>query len=96
MPNAALWGLLAALLRFIPYAGPVVAALIPIALAFAVDPGWTKPALTIALFVILELVTNNVLMVVTLPDSDSWGIPYVVDLSCRRRLESADDGADRL
>ena len=55
------WGLLATILRFIPYIGPVIAALVPIALSFAVAPGWTLPLLTIALFVVLELFSNNVL-----------------------------------
>ena len=61
VPNPILWGLLATILRFIPYVGPVLAALFPIALSFAVAPGWTVPALTIALFVTLELFSNNVL-----------------------------------
>jgi hypothetical protein len=61
VPNPILWGLLATILRFIPYIGPVIAALAPIALSFAVAPGWTAPLLTIALFVTLELFSNNVL-----------------------------------
>ena len=61
VPNPILWGLLATILRFIPYVGPVIAALVPIALSFAVAPGWTLPLLTIALFVTLELIINNVL-----------------------------------
>jgi predicted PurR-regulated permease PerM len=61
VPNPALWGLLATVLRFIPYVGPVIAALFPIALSFAIAPGWTLPLLTIALFVTLELFSNNVL-----------------------------------
>jgi predicted PurR-regulated permease PerM len=61
VPNPILWGLLATILRFIPYVGPVIAALGPIALSFAVAPGWTLPLLTIALFVVLELFSNNVL-----------------------------------
>ena len=61
VPNPILWGLLATILRFIPYIGPVLAALFPIALSFAVAPGWTPPLLTIALFVSLELLSNNVL-----------------------------------
>jgi predicted PurR-regulated permease PerM len=61
VPNPILWGLLATILRFIPYVGPVIAALVPIALSFAVAPGWTVPLLTIALFVTLELFSNNVL-----------------------------------
>ena len=61
VPNPALWGLLATVLRFVPYVGPVIAALFPIALSFAVAPGWTLLLLTIALFVTLELFSNNVL-----------------------------------
>jgi predicted PurR-regulated permease PerM len=61
VPNPVLWGLLATVLRFVPYVGPVIAALFPIALSFAVAPGWTLPLLTIALFVTLELFSNNVL-----------------------------------
>jgi predicted PurR-regulated permease PerM len=61
VPNPILWGLFATVLRFIPYLGPVIAALFPIVLSFAVDPGWTLPLLTIALFVTLELFSNNVL-----------------------------------
>jgi predicted PurR-regulated permease PerM len=61
VPNPILWGCLATVLRFIPYLGPVIAALFPIALSFAVAPGWTLPLLTITLFVILELFSNNVL-----------------------------------
>jgi hypothetical protein len=47
-------------LRFIPYIGPVVAAVLPISLAFAVDPGWTMVLWTIGLFIVLELVSNNI------------------------------------
>ena len=61
VPNPILWGCLATVLRFIPYLGPVIGALFPIALSFAVAPGWTLPLLTVALFVVLELFSNNVL-----------------------------------
>jgi predicted PurR-regulated permease PerM len=60
VPNAVLWGLLATLLRFIPYVGPWVAAAFPVALALAVDPGWTMLISTIVLFIVLELISNNV------------------------------------
>ncbi|AWN44387.1 phytochrome sensor protein [Methylobacterium durans] len=60
VPNPFLWGLLAALLRFVPYLGPFLAALFPVALAFAVDPGWSMLGWTIALFLVLELISNNV------------------------------------
>lgn len=59
VPNALLWGTLAFLLRFIPYVGPVMAAVFPLALALAVDPGWTMLAWTLALFLTIELISNN-------------------------------------
>lgn len=60
IPNALLWGLLSTLLRFIPFLGPWVAAAFPVALAIAVDPGWTKLAYTIGVFLVMEVVSNNV------------------------------------
>lgn len=60
VPNAVLWGLLATVLRFIPYIGPWLAALFPLALAFAVDPGWSMLLWVIGLFLVMELVSNNV------------------------------------
>ncbi len=64
VPNALLWGVLATLLRFIPYIGPWIAAAFPILLTIAVDPGWTKLLYVIGLFVVLELVSNNIVEVV--------------------------------
>lgn len=61
VPNALLWGVLAAVLRFIPFLGPVLAAALPIALSLAIDPGWTALLLTVALFVTLELFSNNIM-----------------------------------
>ena len=61
VPNAILWGALAAVLRFIPYLGPWIAAAFPILLSLASSPGWMIPLLTIALFIVLELISNNVM-----------------------------------
>lgn len=61
VPNAMLWGALTTVLRFIPYLGPWLAAMMPIALSFAVFEGWTEPLMTIGLFVVLETVSNNFL-----------------------------------
>lgn len=61
VPGAVLWGILAATLRFIPYIGPWIAAAMPIALSLAISTGWVVPLLTIGLFVVLELFSNNVL-----------------------------------
>ncbi len=60
VPNPLLWGILAGLLRFVPFAGPLMAAIPPIALAAAVDPGWSTLIMTVALFVICETIVNNV------------------------------------
>lgn len=64
IPNAMLWGLLATLLRFIPFVGPWIAAAFPIALSLAVDPGWTMLFYTLALFIVMELISNNLIEVV--------------------------------
>jgi predicted PurR-regulated permease PerM len=61
VPNAILWGALATVLRFIPYIGPWIAAVFPILLSLASSPGWMAPLLTIGLFVVLELISNNVM-----------------------------------
>lgn len=59
VPNPLLWGVLATLLRFVPYLGPTVAAILPNFLAFAVDPGWSMVLWTGALFLTMELLSNN-------------------------------------
>src|SRR5690606_11421234 len=59
IPNAALWAVLATFLRFIPYLGPVLSATFPLLLAIAVDPGWTTFVLTLALVLVIELISNN-------------------------------------
>jgi predicted PurR-regulated permease PerM len=61
LPNAALWGAIATMLRFIPYLGTIGAAILPLALAFAVDPGWTMLFWTGGLFLGLEMLTGNVI-----------------------------------
>jgi predicted PurR-regulated permease PerM len=60
VPGAILWGAVAAVMRFVPYIGPMVSAIFPLALAFAVDPGWNMVLWTLALIVALELLSNNV------------------------------------
>lgn len=60
IPNAVLWGMLAIVLRFVPYIGPIIGALVPLFLAFSVAPGWSVLLWTAALFVLLELLSNNV------------------------------------
>jgi predicted PurR-regulated permease PerM len=61
IPNPFLWGMMAALLRYIPYAGPWIAALLPFAVGFAIGSDWTKPMLVLALFGVVEILTANFL-----------------------------------
>jgi predicted PurR-regulated permease PerM len=55
VPYALLFGVLAALLRFVPYVGAWLAASLPVVMALAVFPGWTQPFEVIALFAAVEL-----------------------------------------
>jgi predicted PurR-regulated permease PerM len=57
IPNAILWGCFGTVMRFIPYVGPWIAAIIPIILSFVVTTTWSVPLLTISFFAILELIT---------------------------------------
>lgn len=55
VPNPVLWGILGGLLRFVPYIGSWIAALLPMALAMAVTPGWSKVIWTALLYGVTEL-----------------------------------------
>lgn len=61
VPNAILWGMLTLVLRFIPYIGPVLAAIFPLFLAFAVSPDWSMVFWTGALFLTIEMISSNVI-----------------------------------
>jgi predicted PurR-regulated permease PerM len=61
LPGAVVFGTLSALLRFLPYFGPWIAAALPITLSLAAFPGWQPVLLTAGLFVVLETISNNVL-----------------------------------
>ncbi|PTM39606.1 AI-2E family transporter [Bosea sp. 124] len=61
VPSALLWGILAAILRFIPYLGAILSAIFPMVIAAAVDPGWTMLAWTAALFLIAEPLAGHVI-----------------------------------
>ena len=60
-PSFVLWGALCAVLRFIPYVGPWVAAAFPVTLSLAVYPGFEVFSATLGLFVVVELLSNNVM-----------------------------------
>ncbi|MBS0469583.1 MAG: AI-2E family transporter [Proteobacteria bacterium] len=59
VPNPALWGLISGMFRYVPYIGVPIAALLPVALALAVDPGWSMMVWTLVLYVGLESVTGQ-------------------------------------
>ncbi len=61
VPHACLWGLLAAILRYVPYVGSWITAALLITLSLAVFPGWVQPLLVLGLIVVLEQVAANVL-----------------------------------
>jgi predicted PurR-regulated permease PerM len=61
IPSPILWGILGAILRFVPYIGAIIAAVFPLALAAAVDPGWSMLLWTAALFVVVEPVVGHVI-----------------------------------
>ena len=60
VPNPFLWGMTAAILRYVPYLGIWVAALMPAVLAFAVEPGWVKVPIVFGLYFGIDLLMYNV------------------------------------
>ncbi len=60
VPSPALWGVLAGLLRFLPYVGPFLAALPPLILAAAVGPDWTMSLWVVGLFIVVEPIMGYV------------------------------------
>jgi predicted PurR-regulated permease PerM len=60
LPSPLLWGVLAMLLRFVPYIGSTISAVLPVALAAAIDPHWGMAISTLALFLVAEGITGQV------------------------------------
>jgi predicted PurR-regulated permease PerM len=61
VPSAPLWGMLAMILRFVPYIGAVISAIFPLILAAAVGPDWGMVLWTGTLFLILEPLAGQVI-----------------------------------
>ncbi len=61
VPGFATWGILAAVLRFVPYVGAIISAVLPFALALAVEPGWRMAIETAALFLVAETLVGQIL-----------------------------------
>jgi predicted PurR-regulated permease PerM len=60
IPSPMVWGILAMLMRFVPYVGPFIAAAPPVLLGAVVDPGWTMMLLTGGLFLGSEFIMGQV------------------------------------
>lgn len=60
VPNPILFGVLAAIMRFVPYIGAAISALLPLIVAAAVDPGWSMVIATALLFVVVEPIAGHV------------------------------------
>ncbi|MBW6398310.1 AI-2E family transporter [Roseomonas sp. HJA6] len=61
VPNAPLWGVLAFVLRFVPFLGAWIAFLLPLIVAIATGQGWSEPLLVVALFIIVDGTVTHVL-----------------------------------
>lgn len=61
IPSAVLWGILAAILRFVPYIGAFIAAILPLTLAAAVDSGWSMLLWTGVMIIVTELIVGQVI-----------------------------------
>ncbi len=60
LPNPLLWGILAAIMRFVPFVGVVVAAVPPLLLAIAIVPGWSLAVIVLVLFAVAETAMGQV------------------------------------
>jgi predicted PurR-regulated permease PerM len=60
LPNPVLWGILAGLMRFVPFIGVFVAVVPPVLLALAVDPGWSLAFWVLGLFALSEPLMGQV------------------------------------
>lgn len=61
IPNVALWGIIAGLMRFVPYAGILISCALPFLLSLAIFPGWLKPGLVLVVFFVPEAIVANVM-----------------------------------
>lgn len=61
IPGAILWGVLTAILRFVPYVGTLMSAVFPIIIAIAIGDGWSLALITAGTVVFVEIVVGQVL-----------------------------------
>lgn len=58
--HAPLWGLIAMVMRYVPYLGTWIGLVPPTLFSLAMSDGWTQPIAVLALFLGLEAICNNV------------------------------------
>ena len=61
IPGAILWGVLTAILRFVPYVGTLMSAVFPIIIAIAIGDGWSLALVTIAIVLLAEFIVGQIL-----------------------------------
>jgi predicted PurR-regulated permease PerM len=61
LPYAPLWGTIAALMRFVPYVGAWISLVLPILFSLATAQSWFQPLAILATWIVLEILTANVL-----------------------------------
>jgi hypothetical protein len=61
IPGAILWGVLTAVLRFVPYVGVFMSAVFPIIIAAAIGEGWTLALLAAGIILLVEVIVGQVL-----------------------------------
>jgi predicted PurR-regulated permease PerM len=59
VPNATLWGVLAGILRIVPYVGTATSLILPLIVSIAIFSSWSQPLLILGLFLALELTSTN-------------------------------------
>lgn len=61
IPGAILWGVLTAVMRFVPYVGTLLSAVFPVIIAAAIGEGWSLAFMTIAIIFAVEIIVGQVL-----------------------------------
>ena len=61
IPGAILWGVLTAVMRFVPYVGTILSAVFPVIIAAAIGEGWSLAFITIAIIFAVEIIVGQVL-----------------------------------
>jgi len=60
VPNATFWGVLAGILRIVPYIGTAIGLILPLIVCVGTTSSWGPPLLLIGFFLTLELSTTNI------------------------------------